>query len=97
MDYLKDVIALLKRADFGSRMPSILTPPTLILIHKRVADAIQDHACTQHIVDSINDFCEKDVHVQCALCRWSGKSGLSLLIVYSVLTWDILVYQQVHY
>ena len=24
------------------------------------------HACIKHIVDSINNFCEKDVHVQCA-------------------------------
>ena len=24
------------------------------------------HACIKHVVDSINNFCEKDVHVQCA-------------------------------
>ena len=24
------------------------------------------HACIKHVVDSINDFCEKDLHVQCA-------------------------------
>ena len=24
------------------------------------------HACIKHIVDSINNFCEQDVHVQCA-------------------------------
>ena len=54
------------------------------------------HACIKHIVDSINNFREKDVHVQCPLSRWSGKSWLSLLLlVYTVLTRDILVHQQV--
>ena len=24
------------------------------------------HACIKHVVESINDFCDKDVHVQCA-------------------------------
>lgn len=24
------------------------------------------HACIKHLVDSINNFCDKDVHVQCA-------------------------------
>ena len=24
------------------------------------------HACIKHVVDSINNFCDKDVHVQCA-------------------------------
>ena len=24
------------------------------------------HACIKHVVDSIDTFCEKDVHVQCA-------------------------------
>ena len=49
-----------------SQLPK--TPPTSILIWviSRVADAIQDHACIKHIVDSIKNFCERNVHVQCA-------------------------------
>ena len=29
-------------------------------------DAVMHHACVKHVVDSINSFCDKDVHVLCA-------------------------------
>jgi len=41
------------------------------------------HACIKHIVDSINDFCDKDVHVQCADGQViSGYPCISLCILF---------------
>ena len=51
------------------------------------------HACVKHVVDSINNFCDKDVHVLCADNKvklgypWSS---LCVCIVVNGLLWVIL-------